>query len=607
MTLAFNSGTCNFRKRDLKLMDRQHEVLCAVGRVAKIPRKVVVFVVYIPPNTRVAEFTRLSEALMQELASIRSTIKDPVIYVTGDFNERDLGPDLGLAGGLELIQSGPPRGTNTLDLIYMNARNATAEVRVLPPLDTAGGVGSDHRCVFLASRLGRERRFKWLVRMRRTPNQAREEAFASKLRCWDWTSLKDAPTVEGMVDKLEAVIASLTDKHFPLVRVRKRSNEDPWITRSIRRLWKKKIRIYKRAGKCATWWETDRVLQEEITAAKESFVERLLEDGGNGKTFYAATKKLAAATAAPPWAVTDLYVGLEPGQVCRQVLDFYGGIAKSDRSRVERDGLRIPGGLGVFTMERTEKRLKESRKTDSRDEGDPLPHLIRCFPDAFAGPVSEIYNRVNDTGYWPAQWKTEYLTVIPKVSNPADLSECRNIGCTSAFSKILEYQVLAKLRAELIPDEGQYGGVPKCGVEHLLLDLWEKILTSMEGGNTAAILLGVDYDKAFNRMEHDICLEQLRKLGALSGSISIVRAFLEERMMTIVINGHKAEPMPIQRGSPQGSVLGCLLYCVTTQNLTKDLRSDQPNPQFFPQSSSDDEEDIVFWSEEAGGLGIPLR
>ena len=45
--------------------------------------------------------------------------------------------------------------------------------------------------------------------------------------------------------------------------------------------------------------------------------------------------------------------------------------------------------------------------------------------------------------------------------------------------------------------------------------------------------------------------------------------------MTINIKGHQAvSPVAIKRGSPQGSVLGCLLYCVTTQSLTKGLRGE---------------------------------
>ena len=62
------------------------------------------------------------------------------------------------------------------------------------------------------------------------------------------------------------------------------------------------------------------------------------------------------------------------------------------------------------------------------------------------------------------------------------------------------------------------------------------------------------------------------QLGASAGSVALVKAFLEDRTMTISIEGYKASAVKILRGSPQGSVLGCLLYCVTTQLLTRDLR-----------------------------------
>ena len=370
---------------------------------------------------------------------------------------------------------------------------------------------------------------------------------------------------------MESGIATLTERHFPLARVRRRSNEDPWITRSIRRLWKKKIRIYKKFGKSQSWWEIDRKLQSEIATAKEFFVAKMLEDGNRGRPFYAATRKLAAASPCQPWSVTDLFVGMGPAEVCAEVLDFFGGLARSDSVPMPVR-TRVDGGLGFFSVDRTTALLAGSKLTDSRVEGDPLPHLIRTFPHAFAAPVAEIYNRINETGQWPTRWKTEHLTIIPKNPNPADLSECRNISCTSAFSKVLEGQVLLKLRRELAPDRSQYGGVPKCGVEHMLVDLWEEILEGLEGGKSVATLLGVDYEKAFNRMEHSACLSKLVELGASEGSLSLVQAFLEGRTMQITIDGHTSAPVPIQRGSPQGSVLGCLLYCATTQKLTEELR-----------------------------------
>ena len=242
---------------------------------------------------------------------------------------------------------------------------------------------------------------------------------------------------------------------------------------------------------------------------------------------------------------------------------------------------RVEGGLGTFTIERTKELLGAAKKTESRVDGDPLAHMVRRYPGAFAVPVAAIYNEINRCGRWPAKWKTEHLTIIPKVPNPAGLHVCRNISCTSIFSKVLEGIVLKQLRAELEPDPAQYGGTPRCGTEHMLVDIWEEILTAMEGGKSAAVLLGVDYEKAFNRMDHSVCLDKLRQLGASDGSLAMVKAFLEDRCMTITIDGHRGVPVKLMRGSPQGSVLGCLLYCITTQSLTSNLRGETAGPAAY--------------------------
>ena len=150
---------------------------------------------------------------------------------------------------------------------------------------------------------------------------------------------------------LEEAIAVLTEKNFPLARVRRRSNEDPWITKKIRRLWKKKIRLYRRGGKCNKRHKVDRTLQTKIENAKAYFFDKLMEKGGSGKSFYSATKKLAVAMATPPWTINDMFIGMEAGEICDRVLDFFGGIAGAGEE-VHKEGPRQGGGLPHFTAER---------------------------------------------------------------------------------------------------------------------------------------------------------------------------------------------------------------------------------------------------------------
>lgn len=132
------------------------------------------------------------------------------------------------------------------------------ECRTLPPLESTTRSTSGHRCVYVAAEFKTQKKFDWVVKMRRLRNEERDIAFAKQLGECDWGDLDSLDTVNAMWDRVEGVIRKLTDRNFPLACVRKRSNESPWITRGIRRLWKKKIRIYKKEGKSPAWWDVDK-------------------------------------------------------------------------------------------------------------------------------------------------------------------------------------------------------------------------------------------------------------------------------------------------------------------------------------------------------------
>ena len=227
------------------------------------------------------------------------------------------------------------------------------EKLVLPPLRSNAGAASDHKCVYVAAEFGDDRKYEWIVRMRRTRNPEREAAFAADMRDWNWSEITNDRDVDRMAGSLEQVVATLTDRHFPLARVRKRSNESPWITRHIRRLWKRKIRLYKKGGRCDRWWETDRQVQKCIQESREAFVERMLEEGNEGSSFYKATRKLASAASVPQWGVQDLFVGKDPAHICQEVLGYFGAISNMDAPPVANIA-RCHGGLPEFDLARTQ-------------------------------------------------------------------------------------------------------------------------------------------------------------------------------------------------------------------------------------------------------------
>ena len=126
---------------------------------------------------------------------------------------------------------------STVDLLYRdiipnntNIYSNIVESLVLPPLQTVPGATSEHRCVFVASKFSRQRDFKWEIRVRRTRSRQREEAFTEELGDIGWSELRGSADVNQMTEKFEKNFGEPTEKHFPLARVQKRSNESPWIT-----------------------------------------------------------------------------------------------------------------------------------------------------------------------------------------------------------------------------------------------------------------------------------------------------------------------------------------------------------------------------------------
>ena len=71
-------------------------------------------------------------------------------------------------------------------------------------------------------------------------------------------------------------------------------------------------------------------------------------------------------------------------------------------------------------------------------------------------------------------------------------------------------------------------------------------------------------------MGHQACLSALVAHDASSETVSLVSAFLLNRTMVVKVGTSYSEPRHIRGGSPQGSILGNYLFCLTTKHLDHD-------------------------------------
>ena len=186
--------------------------------------------------------------------------------------------------------------------------------------------------------------------------------------------------------------------------------------------------------------------------------------------------------------------------------------------------------------------------------------------DVIAPAITHIVNLSLSSGIFPKKFKYAFIKPLLKklILDSTNLKNYRPISNLSFLSKLVERiisnRLLTHLSSHNLLAKFQTAYRNFHSSKAALLHVQNDILVALEAGYSITLLL-LDLSAAFDTIDHNILIHLLQHwFGILSTALNLLSPFLSDHYQTVIASNSKSQPVLLEYGVPQGSVLGPLLY-----------------------------------------------
>ncbi|XP_065645807.1 uncharacterized protein LOC136076261 [Hydra vulgaris] len=222
-----------------------------------------------------------------------------------------------------------------------------------------------------------------------------------------------------------------------------------------------------------------------------------------------------------------------------------------------------PVSSSIFSCCNIEKLLFALDSSKGTGNDGIHPRVLKSCSKEISVPLSLLFIKSFDSGQVPSGWKLANITPIFKKGQRTDPGNYRPISLTSAVGKLMEKIMRDVMTEHLVKhnllSRHQHGFVKSKSCITNLLEVLG-IITEALSDNCAALLILLDFTKAFDRVSHSLLYHKLAGYGFGKNILAWLKDFLENRKQRVVLGNFASEWMDVQSGVPQGSVIGPLLF-----------------------------------------------
>lgn len=199
--------------------------------------------------------------------------------------------------------------------------------------------------------------------------------------------------------------------------------------------------------------------------------------------------------------------------------------------------------------------------------------MIKNSSPLFQWRLMDIFNEIHKTWIYPHQWKIVHITSIPKTRHLiTPIEKIRPISLISNYLK--EQWTLAERLKYILEDtlpDSIFGFRPLRVVQTLHHHLQHNLAMGI-GKKLHSVVLSLDLKKAYDNMEKDCIINQLRKLNISEYFIQIIDSYLSNRHINVKINNSLSQMFNVTKSIPQGSPLSCQLFNLYILSLANEIQ-----------------------------------
>ena len=218
--------------------------------------------------------------------------------------------------------------------------------------------------------------------------------------------------------------------------------------------------------------------------------------------------------------------------------------------------------------------LNQKRSSSGPDN---LPYWFwKSFAIELAPIVTEILNMSLKTSKEPQKWKSANLLPLPKESPLNSCNQLRPISLTDIIMRLFEKcvyksEIAPITRNKIGPDQFAYKKGHNSTMA--LIKSQHRWLEWLDKNANYVRVLSFDFSKAFDSVPHDLLFEKVKKLPINPYLVNWIISFLGNRVQRVMVDGIVTEYLYINRGVPQGTVLGPVLFSI----MVDDIKTADPN------------------------------